>query len=84
MPTQHGTDIASSKFAFDCGRIHSARVYPSCFKDGWNLELYGKSMRYIVTRQRGKEAVYRSINAACSAAHSVGFKTITVYYSHSA
>lgn len=75
------TDTQYAKLMYSMGKISRASVVPSPLARSWNLQLTGHGVKFILTKQRGGEATYKSIDGACNAAHSIGFKSVDVNFS---
>lgn len=70
---------------FDAGKFSEATIVPAVGQKGWYLEIkYKNSLnRFNVTRQRGGDCVYKSLDAAWSASACIGFREVTVKHSGS-
>lgn len=75
-------ELCDCKNAFELGRFREATIVPA-FGGGWWLELssFRRSDTVRVTRQRGGESIYKSLDAAWSAAYQIGFVEVTIKHS---
>ena len=71
--------LAEAQIEFRCGTWKSARATPSLDRSGWYLTLYSKQgTPVMLQRQRGGECVYKTLDAAYSAARKIGFRTLMI------
>ena len=66
---------------FDAGLIKQARIVPSIGQPGWYLELSGRHAPFNITRQRGGDCVYKTIDVAWRAAYKIGFREVSIEHS---
>ncbi|ROR99937.1 hypothetical protein EDC56_2572 [Sinobacterium caligoides] len=70
--------ISECAIYHSAGFLKGARIIPSPTALGWGLELVGRYKPFMVTRQRGGDCIYKSIDAAFAAATKIGFQEVTI------
>ena len=75
-------NISQSTILFMQGSIDKAAIKPAVGVRGYYLELEGRRYSpFNVTRQRGGDCIYKSIDAAYSAANKIGFLKVIISHS---
>jgi|APCOG7522876152_1049122.scaffolds.fasta_scaffold190218_1 hypothetical protein len=73
--------LSEARFLFDSQMVHDGKILPAKSGDGWVLELSVDDKvahpRKIHT-ERGAVRIFKSTDAAVSAARSIGLKSVTV------
>lgn len=73
--------LAEAKTLFDAGVLVRAVVVRVPMSSGWHLELFRKGGNKTgdgIERQRGGFRVFTTIDAAVSAAESIGFRHVDI------
>ncbi len=73
--------LSEARILFKSSLVYDAKVYKNKSKSGWILELSAdKKVNYPtkIHTERGAVRIFKSTDAALSAAKSIGFKKVTV------
>lgn len=74
--------IQDARVFFSAGKIKEAVIKPAPFEPGsWVLELQNFSKTWNVTRQRGGDRIFKSLDAAYQAAFDIGFREVLIQHS---
>lgn len=71
-------EIKEARILAKADKFRSARIYPANAKGEWLLQLDGLGRRVTIQRQRGGDAIYKTLDSAYTAALSIGFLNVSI------